>query len=140
MDGETTQEGVIKYQGVVLDRPGGRRSDIVQHDPKSYMRYYLDNAFSNMVEDVQKYLKTRFDAYDSDETLSLMTRIFYYKVWPSSFKGSPELRRWGVSDVEALAKKMEEGGYLSKEEEANVLLQWSLFRVKVKNVSKEKGW
>ena len=93
-----------------------------------------------MVEDVQKYLKTRFDAYDSDETLSLMKRIFYYKVWPSSFKGSPELRRWGVSDVEALAKKMEEGGYLSKEEEANVLLQWSLFRVKVKNVSKEKGW
>ena len=87
-----------------------------------------------MVEDVQKYLKTRFDAYDSDETLSLMTKKIDYKVWPSSFKGSPELRRWGVSDVEALAKKkMEDDGYLSKEEEANLLLQWSLFRVKAKS-------
>ena len=45
VDGETAQGGDIKYQGVILDRPGGRRSDIVQHDPKSYMRYYLDNAF-----------------------------------------------------------------------------------------------
>ena len=77
------------------------------------MRHYFDNVFSNMVDDVKKYLKTIFDAYYSDETLSLMTKLFYYKVWPSSFKGSPELIRWGVSDDEALAKKMDKNGYLS---------------------------
>ena len=35
VDGETKQEGDIKYQGVVLDRPTRRISDIVQLDPMS---------------------------------------------------------------------------------------------------------
>ena len=60
-----------------------------------------------------------------------MVKIFNTASWPSTFRGTKELRTWGNEDVIALASYYEENHYITKEEKQLAIQQWPLFRQRV---------
>ena len=89
----------------MLDKAQGRRDPEIEHSPEGYCTYYTANVFETIVSGIQEYLRKRFqDFYKT--LLKQMVKIFDFKSWPKAFNGSLAERKWGLKEVQEMARRV----------------------------------
>ena len=133
MENLTLTNGDLEFKEVTLDKPSGRRMEPIEHSPEGYRDHFYSAKFERMITGVIDYLDSRFRDFER-EPVSLMVKLFSLKKWPSTFRGSKELRSWGKIELEKLFDIYAEHGFLPKEDKNNVMKNWPSFRETIRQL------
>ena len=65
-----------------------------------------------------------------------MVKLFNFEVWPALFKGSDELRSFGVEEVKKIAEYYCLHNIVTTEEKSLAIKHWPLFRERISKLRK----